>query len=71
MDEPLRTPLAVVITAVWAVSFIADLMLVDYTPSQYIHMIMLAVSGAIFGKSFIGRNGRDDEPTVEPQDTGA
>lgn len=48
-----------VITLVWAISFIADIVVEKYTPSPFLHMIMMGIVGALFGKRVLGKG--DDE----------
>jgi hypothetical protein len=50
--------IAIVITLVWAASFIADIFVVNYDPSPFVHFIMLGVAGAIFGHSFFKQGER-------------
>lgn len=64
---PLRQPLnqsvvngiAIVITVVWATSFLADIFVKNYDPSPFVHFIMLAVAGAIFGHGFFKEGEKD------------
>lgn len=52
------------ITAVWLVSNVVSLLMVDYQPPAGLHSLMLAVAGWAFGKpvadSIRRRDGRDD-----------
>lgn len=52
-DRHLRTSLAVVITVVWAVSFVADLLIPDYDPPSSVGTAMLLVAGALFGEGVV------------------
>lgn len=45
--------MAVVITMVWMASFLADIVVHNYDPSPFLHMIMMGLAGAIFGRSFL------------------
>lgn len=45
------------VTTIWALSFIADIIIADYSPSPYIHMAMMAVLGALFGREVLGKDG--------------
>lgn len=48
--------LASVITLVWAVSFVADLILQDkYDPSPFLHIALMSVAGWAFGPSALGK----------------
>ena len=51
------TAIALVVTIVWAASFLADIVVKDYDPNPLVHFIMLAVVGAAFGHSVL-RNGK-------------
>lgn len=51
------TAIAIVVTIVWATSFLADIIVKDYDPNPLVHFIMLAVVGAAFGHSVL-RNGK-------------
>lgn len=44
-----------VVTGIWALSFIADIAIGDYSPSPFIHMAMMAILGALFGKEVLGK----------------
>lgn len=58
MDRRITNAIAIVITLVWAASFLADIFIPRYDVSPFVHMIMMGLAGAIFGKSFIsGSNG--------------
>lgn len=56
LDPRITNLVALVITMVWMASFLADIIVGDYDPSPFLHMIMMALAGTIFGKSFL----RDD-----------
>jgi len=49
--------IALVVTFVWAVSFLADVAMKSYQGSPYIHTVMMLVAGAAFSGSLIKRNG--------------
>ncbi len=57
--------IAIVVTAVWAVSFIADIALSSYEPSPYLHVIMMMVAGAAFGTNIVRRPPPEDDPPIE------
>lgn len=48
-----RTAIAMVITLVWAASFVADIVVPDYSPSPLIHMAMIGLGAAVFGSNFV------------------
>jgi hypothetical protein len=48
--------IALTITFVWAVSFLADILLGDkYDPSPYVHLIMMALVGSVFTGNLLRR----------------
>lgn len=51
------TAIAIVVTIVWAASFLADIVVKDYDPNPLVHFVMLAVVGAAFGHSVL-KNGK-------------
>lgn len=58
MNTKLVNALAIVITVVWAVSFILDATIVRYDPPESVHALMLIVAGAAFTGTIIKtRNG--------------
>lgn len=66
MDRHVSNAIAGVVTFVWAASFIADIALAEYSPSPFVHMIMMGLAGATFGQGFIktmnGTNGAAPKP---------
>lgn len=48
---------AVVVTAVWAVSFLADILVKTYTPPPSIHTALMIVLGGLFGTQLINKGG--------------
>lgn len=58
MNRKTTTVIAYIITAVWAVSFMADIILTSYEPSPYIHAIMMVVAGSMFASTT--KNGAAD-----------
>lgn len=53
----LVTGIAVLVSTVWAISFIADILLKEYDPSPFIHLAMMTVVGAVVGHGFIKGGG--------------
>jgi len=47
--------IALVVTVVWAASFVADVMMKNYNPPAQIHAVMLAIVGALFGFQVVHR----------------
>lgn len=48
--------IAIVVTTVWAASMIVDFFPTDYDPHSGIHLAMMAVVGALFGRQLWRRN---------------
>lgn len=63
VDPRITNLVAVVITLVWMGSFLADIVVPDYDPSPFVHMTMMGLAGAIFGRSFLRD---DDKPAPAP-----
>lgn len=53
--------IAVIVTIVWAASFIADIVSTEYQPPTAIHVAFMAVIGAIFGFQFVQGNKGDNK----------
>lgn len=53
VNARVRTAIALIITTVWAGSFVADIVVADYTPSPFLHMIMIGLAAAVFGSNFV------------------
>lgn len=47
--------IAIIVTLVWAGSFVADVMISNYNPPPQIHMVMLGIVGSIFGFQVVHR----------------
>jgi len=52
--------IAIVVTAVWSISFLADIFVKDYDPSPFIHFLMMAVAGAALGHGFLKTGGKNN-----------
>lgn len=48
--------IALIVTLVWAGSFIADISTITYNPPPQIHTVMLSIVGSIFGFQIVGRS---------------
>ena len=57
MDEHLTRIIVIAVTAVWVLSFLADIVLPIYEPSPYVHVAMMAVVGAATARYIYQRNG--------------
>lgn len=53
--------IALVVTAVWAISFLADIISKSYAGSPYVHAIMMLVAGAAFSGQLIKKNGGEQK----------
>lgn len=63
LPSPVSVGIAVVITTVWAASFVADILIPKYDVNPLVHLIMMGVAGAAFGHGFFkngngGHNGK-------------
>lgn len=52
MDD-VKIIIALVVTTVWAISFLMDIILDEYSPNPGIHGVMLVVAGALFSTNLI------------------
>lgn len=52
-DRRLVNGIAILVSSVWAVSFICDILIKAYDPSPFIHLAMMTVVGAALGHGFI------------------
>lgn len=52
-----RRVLIYAVLSVWVFSFIADIYIEGYEPSPFIHMAMMTILGALFGREVLGKNG--------------
>jgi hypothetical protein len=53
--------LAVVITVIWAISFVLDAVITKYDPPESVHALMLIVAGAAFTGTVIKTRNGDDK----------
>lgn len=59
----LKTGIASVVTTVWAISFLVDIIpRLDYEPSPFIHLAFMLILGALFGERLVRRNGNGEAP---------
>jgi hypothetical protein len=54
-DRKIVNGIAILVSFVWAVSFIFDIVLPGYDPSPFIHLAMMTVVGAAVGHGFISQ----------------
>jgi hypothetical protein len=55
-DNRIVNGIAILVSLVWAISFVADILIAGYDPSPFIHLAMMTIVGAAVGRGFI-RNG--------------
>jgi hypothetical protein len=60
VNKKLINVIAVVITAIWSISFILDAINPRYDPPESVHALMLIVAGATFTGSVIKSRSGDD-----------
>jgi hypothetical protein len=56
LSQNVVNAVAVVVTIVWGISFIADILVPDYIPPTNVHMALMVVLGGVFGSQFIKRD---------------
>lgn len=61
MDRRVSNLIALVVTAVWAASFLADIALKSYEPPASLHAIMMVVAGAAFAGTVVKKNGSESK----------
>lgn len=57
MDAKLTRIIVLSVTAVWVLSFVADIFLPAYDPSPFVHISMMAVVGAATARAIYVHNG--------------
>lgn len=50
--------IAIVVTVIWAASFVADFLIPTYSPPATIHAAFMLIVGAVFGSQFLGGGNR-------------
>lgn len=55
LSQNVVNAVAVVVTVVWGISFIADILIPDYSPPTNVHMALMVVLGGVFGSQFVKR----------------
>lgn len=53
LSQSVVNAVAVVVTVVWGISFVADILIPAYTPPTNVHMALMVVLGGVFGSQFI------------------
>ena len=53
LDKRIVNGIAILVSLVWAISFVADILITGYDPSPFIHLAMMTVVGAAVGHGFI------------------
>lgn len=56
LSQSVVNAVAVVVTVVWGISFVADILIPAYTPPTNVHMALMVVLGGVFGSQFIKRD---------------
>lgn len=55
LSQSVVNAVAIVVTIVWGISFVADILIPDYIPPTNVHMALMVVLGGVFGSQFIKR----------------
>lgn len=58
-DPRIVNGIAVLVSIVWAISFVADIVIATYDPSPFVHLAMMTVVGAAVGSNVLKR--KDDD----------
>lgn len=58
--------IALVVTAVWVASCVADAVVAAYDPPATVHALMMAVAGWAFGQRYFGRPNDQEDPDDDP-----
>lgn len=56
-DTRIVNGIAILVSLVWAISFICDIAIASYDPSPFIHLAMMTIVGAAVGHGFIQKGG--------------
>lgn len=56
IDARVINAIALIVTFVWAFSFVADILVDEYQPSAFIHFAFMGLLGGIFGFRLVGRS---------------
>lgn len=56
INKRVTNVIAIIVTSVWALSFVADILMTTYEPSPYLHAIMMTVAGSAFAGSMIKKD---------------
>ena len=60
-DPRVVNGIAIIVTLVWAVSYLSDIIVAGYSPSPFLHAALVLVMTAAFGlKALKKKNGGDD-----------
>jgi hypothetical protein len=61
VDARLVRLIVLVVSGIWAISILADLVFPAYDPPPSVHVAMMAVVGAATGQYIVGRGGRKND----------
>jgi hypothetical protein len=56
LSQQVVNTVAIVVTIVWGISFIADILVPGYDPPTNVHMALMVVLGGVFGSQFVKRD---------------
>lgn len=56
ITNKLSNIIAAVVTSVWALSFVADIIMPNYDPSPFVHLVMMAVVGSAVGTGLLNKS---------------
>lgn len=61
MDKRITNGIAIIVTIIWATSFVLSAIVPDYSPPVSVHAVMMLVAGAAFGSSVLKRSDDDND----------
>lgn len=64
IDAKLKNAIIIVVTAVWAINFVAGLAVPNYEPDQAINAIFMGIVGGLFALGARGKDDKDKKPDV-------
>ncbi len=66
IDPRLKNGIIIVVTSVWAVNFLAGLLIKSYEPDQAINAIFMAIVGGLFALGARNENGKPGDKGSNP-----
>lgn len=67
IDAKLKNAIIIVVTAVWALNFVAGLALPNYEPDQAINAIFMGIVGGLFALGARDKNDKKPDPPSQEE----